>query len=210
MLYKENIMRNIDVKLFDMPLLDQDKHDEEKQLEEQIDEVSLQNKLQCMEREAYEKGFEAGESAGFAMGEEKAKVLIDRLENIIKEVLSLKERILRELEPKIIELAVGIAKKIILKELTTDPENIVEITKAAMMKIERAGQITIKINPSLYDLFMKHNPDLVSIHPDILFDIDPSVSLYGPVVMGPLEDAITDVDEQMKALIIEMRDRLGQ
>lgn len=173
------------------------------------EDLSLTQNIENIEREAYEKGFEAGEKAGFAMGEQKAMVLVEKLEAIIKELTTLRETLIKELEPQLIELAVSIARKIILKELTMNPDEIVEITKEAITRLERTGQITIKINPSLYDLFMKHKPEILNLHPDTVFDVDPGASLYGSVVKGPVEDVVTDVDEQLKNLIKEMGDRLG-
>jgi len=201
-LYKSRVTKDRDVIPFDMPLL--------KMASRPAEALASSQNIENIEREAYEKGSEAGEKAGFAMGEQKAMVLVEKLENIIKELTTLEEKLIRELEPQVVELAVSIARKIILKELTINPDEIVEITKEALMRLERAGQITIKINPSLYDLFVKHKPEIQSIHPDIVFDVDPTAPLYGSVVMGPLEEVATDVDEQLKNLIKEMGERLSQ
>lgn len=152
----------------------------------------------------------AGEKAGFAAGEKKALVLIESLEEIIREMTILKERTIRELEPRLVELAVSIARKIILRELALQPETLVNMTKEAIMRIERTGQITIKINHALYDLFIKHKQELLSIHPDIIFDIDPSVSAFGSVVQGPVEDVVTDVDEQIRDMIKDMGEKLAR
>jgi flagellar assembly protein FliH len=202
LLYRSRVTQDEGVVPFDMPTLKMDRGSD--------DALSVTQNVDNIEREAYEKGFEVGEKAGFAMGEQKAMVLVEKLENIIKELTTLEEKLIRELEPQLVELAVSIARKIILKELTFNPDEIVEITKEALMRLERAGQITIKINPSLYDLFVKHKPEIQSIHPDIVFDVDPTAPLYGSVVMGPLEEVVTDVDEQLKNLIKDMSERLGQ
>lgn len=162
--------------------------------------------LAKIERDAYR----AGENTGFAAGEKKALALIERLEVIIMEMLTLKERTIKELEPRLVELAVSIARKIILRELALKPETLVDITKEAIMRIERTGQITIKINHALYDLFINHKQELLSIHPDIIFDIDPSVSALGSVVQGPVEDVVTDVDEQIRDMIKDMGEKLAR
>ena len=161
-----------------------------------------------IEREAYEKGYAAGEKSGFEMGEQKAKVLLDRIDALLSDLETLRSRTAKELEPQCMELAVSIAKKILIRELTLKPDELVKMTKEAMLKLERNGQITIKVNPLLFDFMAKHKPDLARIHPDIVFDADPSVSRYGTVVMGPVEDVVTDVDEQLKNLIKDMSDHL--
>ncbi|MBI4620059.1 MAG: hypothetical protein HY739_07850 [Desulfobacterales bacterium] len=202
--HKNRFVQAKDIIPFEMPLLNKIiRRSEEEHL-------PLAQNTENIEREAYEKGFEAGENSGFAMGEQKAMVLVEKVEAIIKELTTLRETLIKELEPQFVELAVTMARKIILKELTMNPDEIVEITKEAITRMERTGQITIKINPSLYDLFMKHKPEILSLHPDIVFDVDTTASLYGSVVRGHVEDVVTDVDEQLKNLIKEMGDRLGQ
>jgi flagellar assembly protein FliH len=188
---------------FDMPVLEK-----EVGKEERVEILPFQNP-EKIEKEAFERGYETGEKAGFAMGEQKAIALLDRLEGFLREISTLKKSLLNETEPQIIELAVGIARKIILKELTLNPEEIVRITREAMMRIERTGTVTIKINPLLHDLFMKYKPDIQSAHQDIIFDVDPSAPRYGSVVAGPVADAVADVDEQLRNLIKEMVDRLA-
>ncbi len=163
-----------------------------------------------IEREAYEKAYAVGEKAGFEMGEEKAKVLIDKLEAMLTDIATLRARIVKEVEPQCVALATALARKILTHELTVKPEEIVNMTKDGLMRLERSGQITIKVNPLLYDFFMKHKPDLARIHPDIVLDADPTVSRFGTVVMGPVEDVVTDIDEQLKNLIKDMGARLSR
>lgn len=201
MLYR-NQDTNKDIVQYKMPLL-------EKKSKNEIDvenKLYMNQKLEALEREAYEKGFMAGEKAGFSVGEQKAIVLIEKIGALLKEVVSLKEQILKELEPEILELALSIARKIITKELSTNPDEIVEITKEALKKLTRSGQIVIKINPSLYDIFMKNKQEILEIHQDILFDTDPTVS--HSIIISPKEEIVTDIDEQLKNLIRDIGYRL--
>lgn len=193
--YKGRVMQAKDISIFDMPKLNE--------------MLNSANSVDNIEKDAYERGFEVGEKAGFAMGEEKAKILIEKMESIITELSTLKESTIRELEQQIVEVIVSIARKIILSELSANPEQVVAMTKEALMKIERIGQITIKINPFLHEIFIKNKPDILSIHPDVLFDIDPSAPQYGSVVIGPVEEIIVDIDDQIRNLIKEMGDKLA-
>lgn len=189
-LLSRNAQENKGVSLYAMPLLK--------------NEFALGKSLDFIEREAYEKGYAAGEKAGLEMGTEKAKVFLDRIDNILHELMTLRETLVQEAEPQVVELAVSIAEKILKRELVMKPDSIVAMTREALLRIERSGQITIKINPALYDLFMKLRPQLQSVHPDIVFDVDPSVSSHGSVVMGGMEDVVTDLDEQLRNLIKDM------
>ena len=161
-----------------------------------------------IEREAYEKGYASGEKAGFEMGERKARVLIDKLEALLGDVASLGARIAKEAEPQCVELSVAIARKILARELTARPEEIVAMAKEGILKLERTGRVTVKVNPLIFDFVAKHRPDLAAIHPDIVFEADPSVPGHGTVVIGATEEVVTDLDEQVRNLIKDMGERL--
>lgn len=199
---KGRIIYEAEVSPFTMPeLLEKEAENREvKEIDHTIDEI---------EREAYERGFEAGEKAGLAMGEEKAKIILEKIENLLKDLLTLRKKMLTDLQAEIIELVTSIARKIILRELETEPETLLNMTKEALMKIERTGPITIKINPSLYNLFMRLKPELQNLHEDLIFDVDPSISAQGTIVVGPQEEVSTDIDEQLRNLIKELGERIG-
>lgn len=169
-----------------------------------IDRVSLAERTEEIEREAYEKGYAAGEQAGLEMGERKAAVLLGRLEEIIADIGEMKPRLLRELEPRIVELSTEIARKILAEELRLSPEAIVMIAREAIRKIERSGPVTVRINPMLKDLFERLKPSLLEVHGDIRFEVDPSVSERGAIVSSQAEEVITDVDEQFRNIVEDM------
>lgn len=202
-MYKGRVMKGGDTVLFGMPSL------EKTNTSKKGGTQSSEQKAEAIEREAYEKGFASGEKAGFAMGEQKAALLLDRLETIIRAMNALKSSVIKELEPQVFDLAITIARRIVIEELTIKPDVIVRIVKEAMKKLERTGPITIKINPALYDLFVKMKPELIDLHPEIVFDVDPSASTTGPLVIGPMEEVVTDIEAQMTNIIEDIGGNIG-
>lgn len=204
MSFKARIVNKAEASPFPMPdLIERDRNINDSVVRE------IDHSIEEIEREAYERGFEAGEKAGLAMGEEKARIILEKIENLFKELLGLRQRMISDLQADIIELATSLAKKIILQELKTAPETILNMTKEAIMRIERTGTITIKINPSLYNLFMRLKPDLQNLHEDLIFDVDPTIPAQGTIVIGPQEEISTDVDEQLRNIIKELGDKIG-
>ncbi|HDH01609.1 MAG TPA: hypothetical protein ENH17_00610, partial [Nitrospirae bacterium] len=163
----------------------------------------------AIERAAYEKGFSAGEQAGYTVGEEKALMLLERLEDILTEMTELKKKVLTEAQPQVFALSVAMAKKILRDEIRQNPEVIINLIKAAMEKIERTGTITIKINPALKELIANHKPELLAIHPEIRFDTDPSIPPASPLVVGPEEEVITDLESQLTNLVEDLGEEIG-
>jgi len=163
--------------------------------------ISSRPSAEEVERVAYEKGFAAGERAGMEMGEQKVTVLLERIERIIAEMETYSEIMQKEIEPQVIEFSREIAERIVMEELSLRPEVMVNIVKEAMRKLERTGPLTIKLNPAVHDLFMKLRPGLLEVHPDIIFDIDPSLTQTGQVVIGASEEVVTDIESQVRNIM---------
>ncbi len=172
-------------------------------------EKNFNQDIAAIERAAYEKGFSAGEQAGYTVGEEKALMLLERLEDILTEMTELKKKVLTEAQPQVFALSVAMAKKILRDEIRQNPEVVINLIKAAMEKIEKTGTITIKINPALKELIANHKPELLAIHPEIRFDTDPSIPPASPLVVGPEEEVITDLESQLTNLVEDLGEEIG-
>ena len=183
------IIKGSDAALFSMPLLDDDNA-----VRSSDDILKEAEKIQ---RGAYEEGFASGEKAGFSEGEQKASILIDRLEKIISEVTVFKDELVKDVEAQVVNLSVSIARRIITDEINTRPEFIVSMVKEALKRLQRVGNIRIKINPALYDLFMKTKPELMEIHEDIAFDVDSNIPVTGPLVISLIEEVVTDIESMI-------------
>ena len=158
-----------------------------------------------VEREAHLRGFEAGEKAGAESVSREAESLLEGLRHAADGVRVLREQIAREAEPQVIELAVAIARRIVMEELSACPERIALIVKEAIRRIGRAGPVTIKVHPDLYNLLAGMKGELAASRTEILFHVDPSVPPNGPVVVGRSEEVLTDVDDQIRTIDDEMR-----
>ncbi len=194
MLYKRRIENPDSVSNFSPPVFE--------------DSLRIAQRLEDMERDAYERGFHQGRRAGLEMAEKEAALIISRLEDLIAQFIAFREEIERDLKPKILELSVSIARKIIMKEIEADPEIVLRLTEEAIKRIERQGQLKIKINPLLKDLFEKASPGLLRLHQDIVIDMDPSMPAYGAEIVSETQVITTDIDEQLKTLIKDIAERL--
>jgi flagellar biosynthesis/type III secretory pathway protein FliH len=197
-LFDTKIIKDSDVKLYSMPSLEDDRYPEKNDCPAQS--------VEDIQRRAYEEGFASGEKAGFADGEQKAAVLVDRLEKIIDEIAVFKENMVSDLEGQVVDLAIAMARKVITDEISTKPEVVVTVVKEALKRLQRMGTITIKINPSLHDLFMKKKSELLDIHEDILFDVNSNVSVTGPLVVSETEEVVTDIDSLLANVVEEMKE----
>jgi flagellar biosynthesis/type III secretory pathway protein FliH len=179
-------------------------------LDDELDEISGLRRIEQIEREAYEKGFNAGQSAGFEIGQQNALLLMQRLEKAIADLAQMRQNKLKELEKQVVELSFAIAKGIIIKELSINPDIITDIAKEALTRLQKTGQVVIRIHPSLNEIFQKNKPQLLNVYPDIIFELDTKAPLYGAEVIGPEESVMTDLQEQFRNILEDMGMRIAR
>ena len=164
----------------------------------------IASRLEMLEREAYEKGFAAGEEAGLAMGSQKSMVLLGKLEDLIRDISTFRDNTIREMEPQFLELAMSAARQIVIEELTVNPEAVTRITKEALSKMHSQGKITIRTSPSIFETISKKKPELLCAHAEIVFETDPGAPRHGCVISGQEQEIETGLDAQLRNLIKQM------
>ncbi len=125
-----------------------------------------------IEKEAYRRGFEAGEKQRQEQADEEMKQetepLMKLLESTVEELKKEKESFYHENEFYIVKLAIEIAKRIIQTELSQNPEILLYVVREALKRISNKGRIVIQTHPDDLNLLRK-NHDFMENHV-IVFD----------------------------------------
>ncbi len=158
-----------------------------------------------IEKEAFAKGFAEGRRAGEESAAREAAQILAGLSAAIAGVEEFRKQVVHETEPQVVELAVAVARRVLAGELSENPERIVEIVKEAIRRIERSGSVTIRVHPDLSRVISSLKGRSAEFQADILLDVDPSVPVHGPIVTGGTEEVLTDVDEQIRVIMDELR-----
>lgn len=99
--------------------------------------------------------------SGYQEGLKNAQKDIEKLENSLKNFLDLKEKIYDEISPKILDISMEVAKKIIKQEVETNQDLLKEIILDALEKLTKnEKQIVLKVSPTDRD-YVKLNIDEV-------------------------------------------------
>ena len=126
-----------------------EKHDP---LREPFDGARLsQSSTQDIETEAYVRGFNQGEKAGYDSARKKIEPVLQGLTSALAALDQIRQARHRGAEKEIVELSLAIAKKVIHREVTCDPAVIVSVTKAALEKAGEQEGLRIKMSPSDID-----------------------------------------------------------
>ncbi|MDP2688961.1 MAG: FliH/SctL family protein [Deltaproteobacteria bacterium] len=163
--------------------------------------------LEALEREAYEKGFRAGEKAGFEFGRQKAEVLFSGLAKIIEEIAAYKERLYKPCVREMTELSLAMARKVVQRELELQNDTVLTCVSAALKSVVAGGDITIKVNPTDLELIRQNKGELLKYGDGIK-----SVSIEGSddISRGGclIDTRFGEVDATVDSVMEEFEERL--
>jgi flagellar assembly protein FliH len=113
------------------------------------------------EREAYRKGLAEGTAIGKEQAAMEVQPVLDRLAHTLVELSSLRSRIRRDAEKDLLKLAVAIARRVLHREMTTDPESIEGLIKVALEKLQSRDLCRVRVHPN-HAAFMNASFDRIS------------------------------------------------
>ena len=130
-------------------------------------QIDLELRLRSMEREVdhrCEEAFQRGLQQGTHQGDSTARqqlsgeteAMVQRMARTIEEISGLRQRGRREAEGDIVSLALAIARRILHRELTIDPEAILGLVKASLDKLDVRELRTIRVHPENASQLEKH------------------------------------------------------
>jgi flagellar assembly protein FliH len=103
--------------------------------------------LDQLEKEAYQRGFTDGKGIGRQVAATELQPVLDRLTRSMAEVSSLRGRIRKDAEADLVKLAIAVARRVLHRELTIDPESISGIIRVALEKLDLHELSQVRVHP---------------------------------------------------------------
>jgi flagellar assembly protein FliH len=119
-------------------------------LERRIAELESQAENQA--RDAYRAGLEEGRKAATA----ELEPAIQKLANSLQELSRVKARLRKEAESDLVKLTIAVAKRILRRELTVDPEALKGVIAAALERVALRELARVRVHPSHESLVRSH------------------------------------------------------
>lgn len=158
-----------------------------------------------IKQQAYQAGWEQGHAEGIIQGKNQAmaemKASIDdaacKARSLLEMTHSETRELLTNVEAQIIEIAFGITRKILQREIEENPLTVLPIVRAALDKVRDQENITIRVNPSDYELMLQAKNDLqqmVGGEKSLTIAPDTTISAGGCMIdtLGGTVDATID------------------
>jgi flagellar assembly protein FliH len=99
-------------------------------------------------REAREAGFREGEAAGRRAAEADLQPVLERLTRSIEEIAGLKPTLAAQAEEGLLKLAVAVARRILHREISLDPDALAGIVRAALERVQIDEVCRVRAHPA--------------------------------------------------------------
>ena len=154
---------------------------------------------------------EASAKEGYEAGILQAREDIEALREAISVFMNAKQEVFEYIAPDILEISIDIAQKIIKKEITQDPQMILDkITEILKTLSKEETKINLKVNPSQVSILKQSIPDILSdagLDARIIIVPDETVTEGGCVVTtangiidATIESQISIIKEALKEI----------
>jgi flagellar assembly protein FliH len=119
-----------------------------------LEAISHEHKarLDALEREAFTKGYAQGERAGLEAGGKRAEAMLRRVAQTIEELGGLRQTLIHETEREMVQLALTLARRVVHREITLDPELVAALAHVALERLATTAPATIRMNPEDYTI----------------------------------------------------------
>ncbi len=98
--------------------------------------------------EARQAAYREGEAAGHANALAETQPMLERLAHTVEELANLRPRLREQAEEDLIRLAVAIARRVVRRELTIDPQTITGLVKAALGQLAAEEKVRLRVHPA--------------------------------------------------------------
>ena len=105
----------------------------------------------AVEKQAFEKGYHEGERMGKQMGEKMVETVVHRYDQTIVELGVAHRKLVESMETETVRLSLDIAKNILGREATVDPDLVSALVTVALKKLQGHHEITLKVGEDDYD-----------------------------------------------------------
>jgi flagellar assembly protein FliH len=165
---------------------------------EDVITAEQQARLAGLEREAFTKGYAQGERAGLEAGGKRAEAMLRRVAQTLEELGGLRQTLIHETERQMVQLALTLARRVVHREVTLDPELAGALAHVALEKLGTTTPATIRLNPEDYTVVAQEGERWGTVAVTVV--PDPAIARGGCLVESDFGCVDATVDRQFDEL----------
>jgi len=109
-------------------------------------EVIGSDHVMNVEKEAFEQGYKEGERIGKQMGERMVSNAVQKYDRSVHELGALHHSLREAMEKESVRLALSVARKIVQREISVDPDLIAALVSVALKRLQGQSGIVVRVS----------------------------------------------------------------
>jgi flagellar assembly protein FliH len=181
-----------------------------KELEGQILK-EVKNQSLGIEKDAYEKGFAAGEKDGLELGFKRFEAVLQSFQKVLERIQECQKEFYRKHEREMVRFLLTLVSKILRQEIPHAEEVITATLREAFQYIEERSKVRVHLSPKDYEFLIAH-PDrlpfsLIAENPEGIKLVADSSLLRGGCF---LETSFGNIDATLESQLNEVTTGIWQ
>jgi flagellar assembly protein FliH len=159
--------------------------------------------VQQAKQSGFEEGYQAGIQRAEAQLRQEYEDMLQEARSILEQSYTLKQQIIQESEPFLIEMSTSIAEKIITRQLTLSPEWVVDSIQKVLARRREKGTITLCVAPGHFGYIQDAREELLTaIDSQAELEIIPDSTVldHGCVIRSSFGSVDARIDTQLKEI----------
>ena len=173
-------------------------------LEKRNEDAELQEKHK---KEGFEAGYQQGLEEAHVKVEQEWEHNLSEAASILKEAYRTREQIIQEAEPFIVELSCSIAEKVIDKQLSLQPDMVLDIITRTLSRRREQGEIILCVAPSSLSFIQGAREELdatIDSQAELVIIPDTTVKDHGCVIRSKFGSIDARIDTQLSEIKREL------
>jgi flagellar assembly protein FliH len=135
--------------------------DAERRARDVVDEAIERSRAQA--DEARRQGRDDGYAGGVDAAQAAMAGMLDAMRELLEATRAERHALLTSAEPELVRLAVGIAERVLHQQIALDTGVVVEMARAAILRIVDRERITVRVNPADIERMREHRDELLAL-----------------------------------------------
>ncbi len=166
-------------------------------------EIQVEN----AEQEAYQRGLIEGKAASAELAKAELQALVERMSRNLAELSALRSRLRKSAESDLVRLSIAVARRVLHRELTLDPESIDGLIRVALDKLDSHELSRVRVHPDQEKAVRNAMARFTGAH-NVEVVADPSLQC-GDVLFETTQGVLdASVDAQLREIERGFADRL--
>lgn len=170
--------------------------------------AELERLRQLEKAEAHHKGVEDGLRRGREEAAAEVKKSFDQVAHALEGLVKTKRQIRQEGEHELVKLALAVARRILYRELSTDPSSIEGIVHAALQKLQQREASKVRVWPAAVPA-LRAALDRTGSRSSIEIVPDPGLTAGAIFFETPLGELDASIETQLQEIQRGFADRLA-